>query len=54
VDGGSDVSPSGGTGGKLTQSEFQQEVEKASRNGDYERMQELEEMEAAGEVVPDK
>lgn len=54
VDGGSDVSPSGGTGGKLTQSEFKQEVEKARRSGDMKRMQELEEMEAAGEVVPDE
>jgi len=47
--GGSDVSPSGGTG-TMTREQFEAEVEKAYDEGDEERMQELEEMEAEGKI----
>ena len=49
-DGGSSVTPSGGSG-TLTKEQFEQEVEKAAQAGDEERMQELEEMEAEGKIV---
>jgi len=47
--GGSDVSPSG-SGGTMTQEQFEAEVEAALEANDEERMQELEEMEAEGAI----
>jgi len=52
VSGGSDVSPGGGSGGQtITRTRFEEEVEKASSEGDSDRLQELEEMEASGQVI---
>jgi hypothetical protein len=52
VSGGSDVQP-GSSGSTLTQSQFEKEVQKAQQEKDLERMQELEQKEANGEVIAD-
>lgn len=51
VSGGSDVTPSGDGQGRLTVDQFEKEVEKAAQQGDMERMEELEQMEAEGQII---
>jgi len=53
VDNGSDVNPGNATGGPMTQTKFEQEVKKAAQNKDFERMEELEEMEAENKIIED-
>jgi len=51
VSNGSDVTPSGSGQGRLTEEQFEREVEKAAQEGDIERMEELEQMEAEGQII---
>lgn len=51
MNGGPEDDPTPSSGSTLTRSQFQEEVKKARQEDDLERMRELEEMEAAGEII---
>ena len=51
VQGGADVSPGNTSGGKMTESQYEEEVVKARQNDDMERMEELRTMLANDEII---